>query len=222
MKLLEWSARIAFLGFLSVVVVAGAKAQTLPRVKFPIDPLHLNDVGTGKPSDPLQTIMSAISKPFQDLADFVNSDAAGAAALATVVPGLQDTNGQACWLKMQDAGAVFKAHPVPITLKIMTDFEAIRLLNMTANNLCSYAPCTVVFADAANLVTSVSSAVGGVITSGIQIPSLTTLCARIPQISPMLPDAATGLSKMTTATATVTPVATPSAPEAIPPPAKQP
>jgi len=216
MKLLELSARIALVGFLSVMVVAGAKAET-PRVKFPIDPLHLNDVGTGKPSDPLETIMSAISKPFQDLADFVNSDAAGAAALATVVPGLQDTNGQACWLKMQDAGAVFKAHPVPITLKVMTDFEAIRLLNMTANNLCSYAPCTVVFADAANLVTSVSSAVGGVTTSGIQIPSLTTLCARIPQISPMLPAAVTGVTSQPSSTPVTPAVA---APETVAPTAK--
>lgn len=216
MKLLDWSARLTFLIFLSVVAT-GAQAEQVARVKFPIDPLHLNDVGNGTPSDPLQGIMSAISKPFQDLADFVNSDAAGAAALATVVPGLQDTNGQACWLKMQDAGAVFKAHPVPITLKIMTDFEAIRLLNMTANNLCSYAPCTVVFADAANLVTSVSSAVGGLTTSAIQIPSLTTLCARIPQISPMLPDAATGLSKMIPTMPAAAPVV---APEAAPVPIK--
>jgi hypothetical protein len=211
MKLLDLAVRIAFGSFLCGLVVAEAQAEQVARVKFPIDPLHLNDVGAGTPSDPLQGIMSAISKPFQDLANFISSDAAGAAALATVVPGLQDTNGQACWLKMQDAGAVFKAHPVPVTLKIMTDFEAIRLLNMTANNLCSYAPCTVVFADAANLVTSVSSAVGGVTTSGIQIPSLTTLCARIPQISPMLPDAATGLSKMT-----VTPVVAPAAVPAVP------
>ena len=105
MKLLDLAVRIAFGSFLCGLVVAEAQAEQVARVKFPIDPLHLNDVGAGTPSDPLQGIMSAISKPFQDLANFISSDAAGAAALATVVPGLQDTNGQACWLKMQDARA---------------------------------------------------------------------------------------------------------------------
>lgn len=166
---------------------------------------------TGQPAAgaPLDKLMSALSKPFQDLADFIASDAAGAAALAVQVPGLQDTNGQACWRKMQDAGAVFQAHPVPVTLKVMTDFEALRLLQMTSNNLCAYTPCTVVFGDATNLATSVAASVGGILTSA-NVPSLTAICSRIPQLAPMLPDAATGLSKMVQAAAP-SPAASPSA-----------
>lgn len=144
-------------------------------------------------TDPLAGIMSAISKPFKDLADFIAGDAEGAAALSVAIPALQDTNGQACWSKMQAAGAVFKAHPVPITLKVMTDFEALRLLQMTANSLCAYVPCTVVFGDGSNLAVSVASAVGGALTSNA-VPSLTQLCARIPQLSPMLGAGVTGVS----------------------------
>ena len=141
---------------------------------------------------PAEDLMAAIAKPFQDLADFIASDESTAATLATQIPGLQDTNGRACWTKMQDAGAVFKAHPVPVTFKAMTDFEALRLLQMTANNLCAYTACTIVFSDASNLATAVAAKVGGAMASSFSIPSLTQLCSQIPQIAPMLPAAALG------------------------------
>jgi hypothetical protein len=165
---------------------------------------------TGKPAgQSLDAIMAAIAKPFNDLSNFIASDAAGATTLSTQIPALQDTNGGACWTKMQAAGAVFKAHPVPVTLQAMTDFEALRLLQMTANNLCSYTPCTVVFADGANLATAAAAAVGGAMTI-TAVPSLTSLCSRIPQISPMLPEAATGFTPAAPTPATpATPAATP-------------
>lgn len=187
--------------------LASAPAMAQKSLKLPIDPLHLNGSVAGQSSQPtavLADVMSALAKPFQDLADFIAGDADGAATLATVIPNLQDVNGKACWVKMQEAGAVFKAHPVPLTLKVMTDFESIRLLQMTTNDLCSYTPCTVVFSDASNLVTGVASAVGGAMASSLQIPSLTTLCSRIPQIAPQLPAAVTGLTIPTTAAATET------------------
>jgi hypothetical protein len=170
-------------------------ASAQGRLKLPIDPLHLNGAAAGQSSQPsavLKNVMSALAKPFQDLANFIAGDADGAANLATLIPSLQDVNGKACWIKMQEAGAVFKAHPVPLTLQIMTDFESFRLLQMTTNDLCSYAPCTVVFSDTSNLVTAVASAAGGAIASS-QVPNLTTLCSRIPQIAPQLPKAVTGL-----------------------------
>jgi len=183
------------------MVLAGAVVSSPAMAQIKLKPLTGNlgnDLGISTPKSVVPTpagldsIMSAIAQPFQALADFVASDAAGAAALATVVPGLQDTNGRACWVKMQNAGAVFQAHPVPLTLKVMTDFESLRLLQMTANDLCAYTPCTVVFSDGANLATAVASAVGGALTSNA-VPSLTQLCARIPQLSPMLPAAVTGI-----------------------------
>lgn len=215
MKLLNLAARIAFLFFLCVVVSQGAEARSRHRppsgtlvmqIGSKNDPIRVindkiksdlakNAIGaaTSSATDPLEGIMSAISKPFKDLADFIAGDATGAAALSVQIPALQDTNGQACWLKMQAAGAVFQAHPVPVTLKVMTDFEALRLLQMTANNLCSYTPCTVVFSDGANLAVAAASAAGGALTSNA-VPSLTQLCARIPQISPMIPASVTGVS----------------------------
>ena len=178
---------------------ASAQIKTPAQVKQEIDNFNSRAAAavTGQPAKQaavLQDVMSALAKPFQDLADFIAGDADGAATLATLIPGLQDVNGKACWVKMQNAGAVFKAHPVPLTLKLITDFEALRLLQMTANDLCSYTPCTVVSSDTANLVTGVASAVGGALASSLQIPSLTTLCSRIPQIAPQLPTAVTGLT----------------------------
>lgn len=157
-------------------------------------PFASDDTAAGSGgSNSTNPILNALAKPFQDLANFIGADADGAATLATQIPQLQDVNGKACWVKMQAAGAVFKAHPVPLTFQIMTDFEAFRLLQMTANDLCSYTPCTVVFSDTSNLVTAVASAVGGVLTAGLQPQSLTTLCSRIPQLAPQLPTAVTGI-----------------------------
>lgn len=154
----------------------------------------VDNMNKGDASRSSNPVLNALSKPFQDLANFIANDADGAATLATQIPQLQDVNGKACWVKMQAAGAVFKAHPVPVTFQVMTDFEAFRLLQMTANDLCTYTPCTVVFSDTANLVTSVASAVGGVLTSQMTPQSLTQLCSRIPQLAPQLPSAVTGIA----------------------------
>lgn len=208
----------------------GAEAQTkrIPRSTTGVlcDPAGLlpgcpkpsasdsdNANGSSKSSNP---ILNALSKPFQDLANFIANDADGAATLATQIPQLQDVNGKACWVKMQAAGAVFKAHPVPLTFQVMTDFEAFRLLQMTANDLCTYTPCTVVFSDTANLVTSVASAVGGALTSAMTPQSLTQLCSRIPQLAPQLPQAVTGIAPAPAVQGSAPAVAPIAAPSAVP------
>lgn len=121
-------------------------------------------------------ISNALAKPFQDLAAFLSSDAAGAIALSTQIPNLQDGHGQQCWMAMSTAGAVFKAHPVPVTLKVMTDVEALRLLAMTANNLCANVHCTQVFADLTSMAQAASP-------MPLPIPGLHDLCSKIPQIA---------------------------------------
>lgn len=150
---------------------------------------------TGKPIEDIQAdvadanggtalgstaLTSALAKPFQDLASFLSSDAAAAVTLSTQIPALQDGNGQQCWMAMSTAGDVFKAHPVPLTLKVMTDVEALRLLAMTANNLCSNVHCTQVFAD----LTSMAQAASPV---PLPIPGLHDLCSKIPQIAQVAP-----------------------------------
>jgi hypothetical protein len=124
-----------------------------------------------------------LAKPFNDLADFINTDAAEAATLATAIPGLQDGHGQQCWMAMGQFTAVIKAHPIPVTLHAATDLEAFRLANMAANNLCSNVHCTQVFSDLSNAVQQVAGQVGGVlVTGGLQIPSLNSLCSKVPQV----------------------------------------
>jgi hypothetical protein len=125
-------------------------------------------------------VTTALAKPFQNLASFLSSDAANAISLSTTIPQLQDGHGQQCWIAMSTAGAVFKAHPVPLTLQAMSDVEALRLLAMTANNLCSNVHCTQVFAD----LTSMAQAASPV---PLPIPSLHDLCSKIPQIAQVAP-----------------------------------
>lgn len=146
----------------------------------------------GTSSDKLAQILA---KPFNDLADFINTDAADAATLATAIPGLQDGHGQQCWMAMGQFTAVIKAHPIPLTLHAATDLEAFRLANMAANNLCSNVHCTQVFSDLSNAVQQVAGQIGGaIVTGGLQIPSLNSLCSKVPQVivaAPAPPDVPT-------------------------------
>lgn len=158
----------------------------------------------------LKNVQSIIAKPLQDLVDFINGDMAGAAALAVAIPNLQDGNGQACWLALAGAGAVFKAHPVPLTFQGVTDLEAIRLLNMTANQVCTNSACTQVFNEATNLIEAGAP-------MPVPIPSLSTLCSKIPEIAVVAPMTLTLSPGLTTATMprdslpTVPPTTTPPA-----------
>jgi hypothetical protein len=109
-----------------------------------------------------------LAKPFNDLADFINSDAAAAAQLAVAIPELQDGHGQQCWMAMGQFTAVLKAHPIPLTLHAATDLEAFRLAAMAANNLCRNPSCTQVFADLANGIQKAAP-----INIGIPLPDAT-------------------------------------------------
>ncbi len=149
-----------FIALLATALAGSAFAQTPTR--RPLTGNIVNDInaargGGGLISSPAEgDLMKVLAKPFQDLADFLSSDAASAIALSTQIPALQDGHGQQCWIAMSSAGDVFKAHPVPLTLKIMTDVEALRLLAMTANNLCSNVHCTQVFADLTTMAQAAS------------------------------------------------------------------
>lgn len=139
---------------------------------------------TGSNGDALARLLA---KPFNDLADFINSDTAGAAALASKIPELQDGHGQQCWMAMGQFTSVLKAHPIPVTLHAATDLEAFRLAAMAANNLCHNASCNQVFTDLANSIQKAAP-----VNLGIPIPSLSSLCAYVPQVTviPTTPAAA--------------------------------
>ena len=137
---------------------------------------------TGSPTSVAadSNVMAALAKPFQDLAAFIKSDAQGAITLSTQISALQDGHGQQCWIAMSTAGDVFNAHPVPLTLKAMTDLEALRLLEVATNNLCSNVHCTQVFADLSALAQAVSPI-------PLAIPTLHDLCGKIPQVALVAP-----------------------------------
>lgn len=124
-------------------------------------------------------VLAALAKPFQDLATFIGNDIDAAVALSTAIPALQDGNGQQCWMGMQQFAAVVNAHPVPLTLKVATDLEALRLSMMAANNLCANPHCTQVFADLSNGVQQLAVGIGG----AIPVPSLNAVCSKVPQIA---------------------------------------
>jgi hypothetical protein len=134
------------------------------------------------PSASEQKILSALAKPFQDLANFIGEDADGAIALSTVIPALQDGHGQQCWMATKQFADVIKAHPVPLTLKVTTDLEALRLLMMASNNLCANVHCTQVFGDLATGIQQLAP-----LNASIPIPSLHDLCAKIPQVAVVPP-----------------------------------
>jgi hypothetical protein len=155
-----------------------AQAQTRkPVINLPLDPLHLN---TGPATSTLDDIAATLAKPFQDIANFIGDDATGAVSLATQVPTLQDGHGQQCWMAMEQFGEVIKAHPIPITFHVITDYETLRLLGMATNNLCSNVHCTQVFSDATAMAQAASP-------MPLAIPSLHDLCTKVPQIAVVAP-----------------------------------
>lgn len=142
--------------------------------------------GAGGPTDAAsrQKILQALSKPFQELADFIGQDAEDAIKLSTAIPGLQDGNGQQCWIKARNFTAVTKAHPLPLTGGAMRDLEALRLLNMAAKQLCEDTHCTQVFTDLKNasivLAQTGFGATGATLVRGV--PTLQDVCTQIPNV----------------------------------------
>jgi hypothetical protein len=128
----------------------------------------------------------AITSIFTSLAGFIDQGVVEAEQLAMAIPDLPDGVGQQCWMQMRKTSAVFRAHPVPITLQAPLDLQALRLLVMSANDLCANASCTQLFSDAANLATAAAGAGG----FSIPIPSLASVCAKIPVLrsTPTVPD----------------------------------
>lgn len=117
------------------------------------------------------TITSALNA----LANLVNEDEQGALTLSTQIPGLQDYVGQACWSKIALIGQVVKAHPVPVTLQVATDIEALRLVGMALNNICADPNCGSMWNDAQNVATAINP---------VPLPlSFTSICAKVPVLS---------------------------------------
>jgi hypothetical protein len=125
-----------------------------------------------------------LHSPFLDIANLGTEDNGDAIKLSTQIAGLQDGNGQACWTTLQSFAQVVKAHPIPATFHVATDIEALRLLSMATNNVCKNPACTQVFTELGNGVQQLAG-------SNISVPSLTSLCAKVPQIAVVAPASTT-------------------------------
>ena len=173
--------RLALALFITLLLPGLAAAQT--RAPTP-SPRPLIQLPFGQPQDNNSapsdhgSIDSILMKPFQDLANFIGDDIDGAIALSTQIPEVQDGHGQQCLMAMKTFGTIFKAHPKPLTFHVATDLEALRLFQISANNLCGNPHCTQVFAD---LATTIQTAAP--VNFSIPIPSLHDLCAKVPQIA---------------------------------------
>ncbi len=98
---------------------------------------------------PLQNIISILQNWGPD-------DINGAEALATQIEGLQDPVGKACWASFANLGAVTKAHPLPLTVHLATDLEAVRLFAMALKQVCANPNCTQLFADLKNQIATLA------------------------------------------------------------------
>lgn len=125
-------------------------------------------------------VSSLVTKPMQDVVNFITGGLDDAADLAIAIPDLQDGNGYACWRQFRAAGAVLKLHPIPLTLNVAADLEAIRLVHMTVTRICQNPACTQVFSEATNVIVAAAPLT-------LQIPSITELCAKIPPIAIVAP-----------------------------------
>jgi hypothetical protein len=151
----------------------------LPQIRLPGQGSNETQPGAPTGGDNSK-FASLLDKPFQDLANFIGDDIDGAIALSTVIPSLQDGNGQQCALDLKTFGEVIKAHPAPLTFKVVTDLEAFRLKQMAVNRLCASTACTVVFADITQTITALSP-------MPLPIPSLHDLCSKVPTITVVAP-----------------------------------
>ena len=111
------------------------------------------------------------SSPINGLAQWSADDIAAAQALATSVPGLQDPVGAACWTSFGGLVNLLKAHPLPLTLKVATDFEALRLTAIALNQICANPNCGQMWTDLQNAQASLSI---------VPLPfSMQSLCSRV-------------------------------------------
>lgn len=166
--------------FLTMALATPAVAQTkrfVPTGNLKADiAAGIANKATDDGSTALSGAFTALAKPFIDIAKFIGDDADGAVSLATAVPEIQDGHGQQCWMAMASFGRIVKAHPVPLTLRVMTDLEALRLLGIAANRLCANVHCTQVFADQTAMIQAASP-------MPLPLPSLHDLCTKVPQIA---------------------------------------
>jgi len=118
---------------------------------------------------------TVIGTALNALATLVQNDGTASVQLSTAIPELQDYVGQACWTQIALIGKVVKAHPIPLTLKIASDIEAMRLVGMSLNKICANPNCGQMWTDVQNVANAINPTVLPV--------SLPSICSKIPVIA---------------------------------------
>lgn len=174
--------RIIIIATLAVLVAAvtPAMAAGKPQCNLPTDLLKPEcqaQKAASAAGSAANDVVAILAKPLQDLSNFISGDLDAALALSTAIPDLQDGNGQQCWIAARSFTEVVQQHPIPLTFHALTDLQAARLLTAAARRVCADPHCSQVFADLANGVQ-----VAAPVNLSVPVPSLNTICAKIPQI----------------------------------------
>lgn len=165
----------AVLGTLTFLPMSASAAPKLvPPTGHPVADIE-NALNPTAPNSVADKALTALAKPFQDIVNFIGADLDGAVTLS-IATDIKDGHGQQCWIALRSFSKIFKAHPLPLTLKAATDFESLRLLGIATNQLCTNVHCTQVFADASAMAQAASPV-------PLVIPSLHDLCTKVPQIA---------------------------------------
>jgi len=164
----------AKIGALLLACVLGSLFLGAPRAEAATAKIPARTV-IANPLDPLG-LLSKISSDIQPFITFFQTwtqdDLAAAVTLSTSIPSMPDPIGQACWQTFGSIGALVQAHPLPVTLKLASDIEALRLLRSGVKAVCGKPECNQVFADLANMANAINPMV--------PIPTLMSFCAKVP------------------------------------------
>jgi hypothetical protein len=183
-----------FVALALALAIAPVAAQTkkpaeLPKLKPIIcDPAGLlpgctpqgSSAPTGKSNGTLNDLLSA---DMQKLATFISQGFADAEALSVAVPTIQDGNGNTCWKTIGAAATVLQQHPLTDHItEGPFDLEYVRIIGLLANQVCTNAACTQVFNEASNMASAIAPL-------PVALPSITSLCAKVPTIALVAPNA---------------------------------
>jgi hypothetical protein len=160
------------IGAAAALAMGGGEASAQTQRQRPVltgNPVKDIEAAAQRAGAKVTADMTSIAKKLEAM---LNTDEA--VALATAVPGVQDTVGAACWASFGNLSAVMKAHPLPLTLNAPADIQALRLVQIALNQVCANPNCGQVWTDAQNSVQALSL---------VPIPlSLPDLCAKVPAI----------------------------------------
>lgn len=151
-----------------LTAIAISALMICPAIAQQNQPLKQIKIGIG--GGPLTKLANSPAVSF--FSKWSSEDINAAIELSTSIKDLPDDVGKACWQTFAAMGNIIRQHPIPATLNLATDIEAIRLFNMAIKKVCLKPECSQVWNDIQNQVAALMP---------ISVPiSLASICAKIP------------------------------------------